>query len=309
MQEFKVNEFITVKLENKKSNIYVKGELFEQCKFLLLNIPTQDIDLYDEIESLDEIAEKLGWTENRQLGVDYELTPETEFFGHCSNLQAWAENNYDTCLVHRNLAFPLLKRLTNVGDSIANKVFKEEISKRLANGFPSVIKYLTEEGYDNYLSREEYLFSFLNIRDGEALLALEKIFGCQFQIKEDLDDFRDVDECDRVEIRNNNIVGITLSCDRLTNGIIELIGKLKYLKRLYLYVARLSMFENLLPSIKNLAELRIYNEEIKEIPKSIYSLTNLKTLIISLDKKKTREKRNFQIIKSLESRGVKIILI
>ncbi|KKN39802.1 hypothetical protein LCGC14_0739640, partial [marine sediment metagenome] len=157
MQEFKVNDFITLKLESKKTNIYVKGKLFEQCKFLLLNIPTQDIDSYNEIESIDEIAEKLGWTEDRQLGVEYELTPETEFFGHCSNLQAWVENNYDTRLLHRNLAFSLLKKLVDIGDLIAKKVFKEEISKRLASGVPSVINYLTEGGYDNYLSREEYL--------------------------------------------------------------------------------------------------------------------------------------------------------
>jgi len=48
MQEFRVNNYITLKLESKKVNIYVKGELFEQCKFLLLNIPTEDIDSYDK---------------------------------------------------------------------------------------------------------------------------------------------------------------------------------------------------------------------------------------------------------------------
>ncbi|KKN37185.1 hypothetical protein LCGC14_0766110 [marine sediment metagenome] len=281
MQEFKVNDYITLKLESKKTNIYVKGELFEQCKFLLLNIPTQDIDSYSEIESIDEIAEKLGWTEDRQLGVDYEIAPGTEFFGHCSNLQAWVENNYDTRLLHRNLAFSLLKKLVDVGDLNAKKVFKEEISKRLASGFPSVIEYLTEEGYDRYLSREEYLFSFLNIGDGEALLDLEKILGCKFQIKEDLDDFRDVDECDRIEIKNNNIVGITLSCGELTIDIIRPLKKLKYLRKLYFYVARLKMLEELLPSIKKVVKLILYFDETNEIPKSIYILADLKILFIS----------------------------
>ena len=36
--EFKINKYITLKLENCKTNIYVEGELFNQCKFLLLNI-------------------------------------------------------------------------------------------------------------------------------------------------------------------------------------------------------------------------------------------------------------------------------
>lgn len=43
MKEFKVNETIILKLENRKTNLYVKGELFRQCKFLLLFIPTEDI--------------------------------------------------------------------------------------------------------------------------------------------------------------------------------------------------------------------------------------------------------------------------
>ncbi|KKK40262.1 hypothetical protein LCGC14_0505600 [marine sediment metagenome] len=281
MQEFKVNEYITLKLESKKANIYVKGELFEQCKFLLLNIPAEEIDSYNEIESIDEIAEKLGWTEDRQLGVDYELTPETEFFGHCSNLQAWVENNYDTRLLHRNLAFSLLKKLVDVGDLTAKKVFKEEISKRLASGFPSVINYLTREGYDNYLSREEYLLSFLNNEDGETLLDLEKILGFQFQIKEHLDDFRDVDECDRIEIKSNNIIGITLSYVELTKDIIGSLKELKSLRKLIFSSTKIEMLEELFSAIKKLNELKIYCDDIKEIPKSIDMLINLEKLIIT----------------------------
>ena len=89
----------------------------------------------------------LGWTEERQVGVKYEIDPETEFWGHCSNLQSWYKHDYDTRLLHSNLSFPLLKRLTKVGDPLANKVFKEEIAKRLASGYGTVIDYLTEEGY------------------------------------------------------------------------------------------------------------------------------------------------------------------
>lgn len=58
-QEFKVNEFITLKLERGMTNIYVKGKLFRQCGFILLNIPVEKISAFDEIESVDEIVEKL----------------------------------------------------------------------------------------------------------------------------------------------------------------------------------------------------------------------------------------------------------
>ena len=281
MQEFKINNYITLKLESKKTNIYVKGELFEQCKFLLLNIPEQDIDSYEEIESIDEIAEKLGWTEERQLGVDYELTPETEFFGHCSNLQAWVENNYDTRLLHRNLAFSLLKKLVDVGDLTAKKVFKEEISKRLASGVPSVINYLTEGGYDNYLSREEYLLSFLKYGDVDAILELEESIGRQFQIKKDLNEIFEVDEYNRIEIKFSNIVGLSFSSGELTIDIIKSLKKLKSLRKLIFSSAKIELLKELVSVIKKINELIIYCDDINEIPKSIDILTNLETLIIS----------------------------
>lgn len=69
-----------------------------------------------------------------------DITPEEEFWGHCSNLQAWVENNYDTRLLHSNIAFPLLKKLTEAGDPNTNKVFKEEIARRFESGFMPVIE-------------------------------------------------------------------------------------------------------------------------------------------------------------------------
>ncbi len=44
MKEFKLNEYIKLKLENRKTNLYINGELFNQCKFLLMFIATKDIE-------------------------------------------------------------------------------------------------------------------------------------------------------------------------------------------------------------------------------------------------------------------------
>lgn len=49
MSEFTINNFVSLKLEDGKTNIYILGEEFIQCKYLLMNIPVQDIELYDEI--------------------------------------------------------------------------------------------------------------------------------------------------------------------------------------------------------------------------------------------------------------------
>ncbi len=155
MKEFKINEYLLLRLEEGKTNIYVKGELFKQCKFLLLNIPVEKISTFDEIESIDEAIENLDHSFERKRD-DYDIPPETEFWGHCSNLQVWAENEYDTRLLHRNLAFPLLKKLADAGEIIAKKTFKEEIVNRLLSNNETVITYLLELGYLDSFSTDEW---------------------------------------------------------------------------------------------------------------------------------------------------------
>ena len=108
MRDFKINKYITIKLENGKTNIYVTDKLFRQCKYLLLEIPKSEMSDFDEIESIDEAAERLDHIMENEFSA--EIPPEVEFWAHSSNLQAWFENNYDTCILHSNLAFPLLKR-------------------------------------------------------------------------------------------------------------------------------------------------------------------------------------------------------
>ena len=175
MCEFKVNKYITMKLEDKKTNIYINNEKFHQCKFLLLNIPVEKISTFDEIESIDEAAEKLDRSLEEQEEWIIKIPPEVEFWGHCSNLQVWAETEYDTRFLHSNLAFPLLKKLTSLGDPIAKKVFKEEIGKRLINGHISTVLFLIEDGYLDYLTQEELrsLFTSTNFQlFGKILIPL-----------------------------------------------------------------------------------------------------------------------------------------
>jgi len=155
MNEFKINDFLILKLEEGKTNIYVNGEQFEQCKFLMLDIPLDEIYRFDEIDSIDEAADILGWRFEGQMGVKYEIDPETEFWGHCSNLQAWYENNYDTRLLHSNLSFPLLKKLKDVGDPLAMKVLIEEITSRFESGYPTVITCIVETYLLDCLNMEE----------------------------------------------------------------------------------------------------------------------------------------------------------
>ncbi|MFW9874688.1 MAG: hypothetical protein ACFFG0_16395 [Candidatus Thorarchaeota archaeon] len=172
MKEFNVNEYITLKLEDDKTNIYVVGELFKQCKSLLLNIAIDDLESYDQINSLDEAEEIykysihdgqiFGEHSNRLESEEFQLLPEEEFWGHCSNLQVWIENNYDTCLLHSDLSFPLLKKLTEVGDPEAKKVLKDEIAKRLSSCHLSIVEFLIDQGYLKLFNKEEIRALFID---------------------------------------------------------------------------------------------------------------------------------------------------
>ena len=165
--EKQINQYITLKLEHGRTFIYVNGRRFIQCIRLVLNIRKQDIPMYDEIESIDEAANvyKNHIYQNRIVqgpmaapvrGQSHDITPEQEFWGHCSNLQAWVENEYDTRILMSNISFPLLRELSRAGDPVAKRVYKEEIAVRLESGYPSVVQYLLAQGYLGEFSPDEF---------------------------------------------------------------------------------------------------------------------------------------------------------
>jgi len=188
--EFIINEFLSVKLEEgfdefleekletEITMIYIAEEPFIQCKFLLLEIPAQDMVSLDKMKSIDQVAEEL----DRSLEPSDEFTrvnkipPETEFWGHCSNLQAWYENNYNTSLLHSNISFPLLKKLTETGDLLARKVFKDEVARRYNTGIESVRTFLEKGGYLKFLTKEEFYSLIDSNTEYEAVKYLERKF-------------------------------------------------------------------------------------------------------------------------------------
>ena len=147
--KFKVSKYLSLKLkEDGETIIKVNGKDFIICKALLFQIPVENIELYDESESIDEIVESVEILED-------EISQETEFWGHCSILEGWYKEDYKTELLSYHIAFPLLKKLTEAGDPKAKRVFKQEIAKRYESGFPAVVEYLVQGGYLNYLDTDE----------------------------------------------------------------------------------------------------------------------------------------------------------
>jgi tetratricopeptide (TPR) repeat protein len=132
--------------DNGFTRVYIDGKRFIQCMRLVLSIPLGQEPT--GASSIDEAKEKYGTIlegRGQEPPVQHiNIDPVTEFQGHCSNLQAWVENDYDPRLIHSNIAFPLLKALAKVGDAKAKRVLDSELSERISNGSPGSRRALLE---------------------------------------------------------------------------------------------------------------------------------------------------------------------
>jgi len=154
-REFKINEHLTLKLIKGKTEIYIDEEPFHQCKYLLLNLTQKDFKNFDQIDSIDEAFEVYNKMDKNHEREHDLIDPESEFIGHCSNLQAWYEHDYDLRILHSSLSQPLLKKLAFLGDKRAMIRLKESIVTRIASkNFNTIIFYLNEK-YLKLFSNDE----------------------------------------------------------------------------------------------------------------------------------------------------------
>ena len=141
----------TKRLKRNKTHIYINNQRFIICAHILIDIPVRNIPRYDEIKSIDEAIDSFKSTEI----IKYMISPEEEFMGHCSNIQAFFENGLNTDILHTNIAFPLLRKLVELRFEPARRVFKQEIVERYNNGTQNSRYFLSSGGYLNYLNKEE----------------------------------------------------------------------------------------------------------------------------------------------------------
>lgn len=168
--EYKINDYLTMKLVNGKTCIYINDNLYIQCVNLQLRLH-QPLDVpFKSIDQM-EFSSHHAIRDTERTTID--ITPEEEFQCHCSNMQVWAEHDYDTNLLHRSLSFPLLKMLSKEGDPVARKVFPNEIKKRLQEDHPRTITFLLEEKYDEHL-REGWFIDQMNDPNSKVVSNLIK---------------------------------------------------------------------------------------------------------------------------------------
>ncbi len=80
-------------MKHGRTNIYIYGQLFNQSKHLVLSINLLNINKNKGIRSIDEAAIKLEKYTKIRCKRAPQISPDVEFWGHSSNLQAWVDHN------------------------------------------------------------------------------------------------------------------------------------------------------------------------------------------------------------------------
>ena len=289
--EFQINKYLSLRSQNERTDIYVDGEYFRSCTYLILNIEGDHIRDYDDIKSIDEVMELYG---NESEQDNRLLDPQTEFWGHCSNLHAWAEHDYDTRILDMRLAFPLLKKLTEAGDPKARRVFKEEIGKRMSGEFPSVKEYLKREGYLDYFTDEEmeaFVDDWVEYK-GERIPVIDDKLSLKSLGIKDLSEVKGLFQLKALE-------NLDLSDNKL-NKLPKAIDKVKKLKEIDLRNNNFTTIPKAIIRLPSLRVLSVKNNQLKEIPDQIGNLVSLKKLSLEGNKLKNIPEalHNLTVLKS-----------
>jgi len=206
------------------------------------------------------------------------ITPEQEFWGHCSNLQAWYEHGYDTRLLHSNLSFPLLKALGEAGDEHAMRMFKLEVAKRFIEGPDSIREYLRAADYLKILTESELDDIYRDILGDEydAILDLGGLVGRR------LEDFYDGLD-GYFSMTNNTVTYLSLYKSELSE-FPEAILRLKHLRKLRIISCGLRELPEEIGELKELRELELRDNCLKSLPESISELNKLYRLDLKNNK-------------------------
>ena len=279
--EVQLSRNISLKLEDGRTNIYVDGKRFKQCKSLILNIPITEFDTYNEASSIDDL-EQTRFKE-KCFNMNYprlDLSPEDEFWAHCSNIQAWIEQDYDSRILHHSLAFPLLRVLTKLGDNTAKTILKDEIISRFTEGTKKVKHFLLQEGFlcDFNVEERELINEVLDELYNTAYYAKTYFSEDEIPLLFDEHELQGIQE--RIYPKE---FSASFKIDPL-NPILD-ISAIKDLKVLT-DITRLSLIQSNIYEIKGLdnftylRELSLNMNEIKEI-KNLEQLRQLRDLSLS----------------------------
>jgi len=261
-KEQKMNKYLSVRLVEGLTEVFVGEKRIDQCKLVLMNFPKEKAEELGRFETIDELSE---FAEKNELDFTPEITPEEEFWAHCSAIQAWVESGYDTRVLDMRLAFPILKELTKLGDTQARKKFKDEIFERFSSGYVPVLKYLTREGYLEFFSSEE-VDTLFQATDTSSITRLDMSEAGLKEFPKYLLNFK---QLNHLEINDNPIITLPRK-----------VGEMKQLKILRIFNNRLTQIPDEIGELKRLEYLDARDNRLVELPDAIGNLKNLQKLWI-----------------------------
>lgn len=148
-----INDYISIKIihspfdhKNKEYESYVCSERGTRVVICVRNEPLVTIPsaLFPSVEVItQEIKDP---TDRYEYNQKNNLT-ETIFRRLLSNLIIWSENDYNTQIIDHKIAFPLLKKLREVGETKFQIILQQEILKAYATSTFQVKEFLKREGY------------------------------------------------------------------------------------------------------------------------------------------------------------------
>ena len=190
---FVVNEYISLRLMFSKTLIYVCDELFLTCQKVAISIAPTEFDEYANFNDIDDIIsfyKSQTTVEEQQIS----MTSEEEFWGHCSNLQAWVENDYITNVLSKNISFPLLKELYHRGIKHFTPIFKRELIERIRTGGTKALLYFisdTEYNYLQHLTEDDLFDNLLPFEEAEIMRNISKFVPLEYTLTTSLRDSRE----------------------------------------------------------------------------------------------------------------------
>ena len=232
--------------------------------------------------------------------------------------------------MHSNLAFPLLKKLSEVGDPVARQRFKEEIIRRFTSGNENVQIFLYAEKYLSYLDEDMFLENVLNAEEANSMieLKLKSRLRYKFVINFNDDEVRKrifleplyysiknghIDELEidlyqfnfslpDLLLRFSKLRSLTIFSKSHLEKILEFNIELKTINTLTIKVEGNIKIPNLFQNFPNVSDLFINGDDIarfEEIPESIGQLEHLEWLEINFIPLK-KIPNSFKKLKNLE---------
>ena len=168
-EEFKINEFIELRLIYSKTLIFICGDPFLTCQKVTLDIKSSSFEMYGNFKTIDDIIDH--YKLNTLADSNIHISPLEEFWVHCSNMQAWAESNYSSRILTKNLSFPILKELADRGVRQFESLLRLEIIERLKLGGLRTLRFFIEddENYLSYLNENEIFDSLIVIEESNLM--------------------------------------------------------------------------------------------------------------------------------------------